>query len=145
MNTTSDQWFYLHENRISIVIILILRDVLFRLSKRPQPGNQLSFMLYKLVFLEYHSQFSPSPYSFASSSYSCKGLAKLANIACQTLLFVSVSLAMDNQRTLLFGREQCLASNVGQFRQALTLYNHTLRQRYRYIPMPYFPLCFIKN
>ena len=35
-----------------------------------------------------------------------KGLAKLANIACQTLLFVSVSLAMDNQRTLLFGREQ---------------------------------------
>ena len=35
-----------------------------------------------------------------------KGLAKLANIACQTLLFVSVSLAMDNQRTLLLGREQ---------------------------------------
>ena len=35
-----------------------------------------------------------------------KGLAKLANIACQTLLFVSVSLAMDYQRTLLFGREQ---------------------------------------
>ena len=32
-----------------------------------------------------------------------KGLAKLANIACQTLLFVCVSLAMDNQRTLLFG------------------------------------------
>ena len=31
---------------------------------------------------------------------------ELANIACQTLLFVSVSLAMDNQRTLLFGREQ---------------------------------------
>ena len=27
---------------------------------------------------------------------------------------------MDNQRTLLFGREQwCSASNVGQFRQAL--------------------------
>ena len=51
----------------------------------------------------------------------CKGLAKLANnIACQTLLFVSVSLAMDNQRRLLFGREQCLASNVGQFRQALS-------------------------
>ena len=35
-----------------------------------------------------------------------KGLAKLANIACRTLLFVSVSLALDNQRTLLFGREQ---------------------------------------
>ena len=35
-----------------------------------------------------------------------KGQAKLADIACQTLLFVSVSLAMDNQRTLLFGREQ---------------------------------------
>ena len=51
-----------------------------------------------------------------------KGLAKLANIACQTLLFVSVSLATDNQRTLLFEREQwCLASNVGQFRQALTV------------------------
>ena len=53
-------------------------------------------------------------------SFHTKGLAKLANIACQTLLFVSVSLAMDNQRTLLFGQEQrCLASNVGQFRQAL--------------------------
>ena len=51
--------------------------------------------------------------------WKCKGLAKLANIACQTLLFVSVSLAMDNQHTLLFGREQCLASIVGQFRQAL--------------------------
>ena len=48
-----------------------------------------------------------------------KGLAKLANIACQTLLFVFVSIAMDNQRTLLFGREQwCLASSVGQFCQA---------------------------
>ena len=35
-----------------------------------------------------------------------KGLAKLANIACQTLLFVSVSVAMGNQRTLLLGREQ---------------------------------------
>ena len=53
--------------------------------------------------------------------FKIKGLAKLANIACQTLLFVSVSLAMDNQRTLLFGGEQwCLASNVGQFRQALS-------------------------
>ena len=52
-----------------------------------------------------------------------KGLAILANIACQTLLLVSVSLAMDNQRTLLLGREQlCLASNVGQFRQALRFY-----------------------
>ena len=49
-----------------------------------------------------------------------KGLAKLANIACQTLLFVSVSLAMDNQRTSLLRREQCLAGNVGQFRQAFT-------------------------
>ena len=44
-----------------------------------------------------------------------KGLAKLANIVCQTLLFVSVPLAMDNQHTLLFGQEQCLASNVVQF------------------------------
>ena len=35
-----------------------------------------------------------------------KGLAKPANITCQTLLFVSVSLAMDNQRTLLLGGEQ---------------------------------------
>ena len=38
--------------------------------------------------------------------YCTKGLAKPANIASQTLLFVSVSLAMDNQRTLLLGREQ---------------------------------------
>ena len=38
--------------------------------------------------------------------YEYKGLAKLSNIACQTLLFVSVSLAMDNQRTLLLRREQ---------------------------------------
>ena len=41
-----------------------------------------------------------------SIEHMSKGLAKLANIACQTLLFVSVSSAMDNQRTLLSGREQ---------------------------------------
>ena len=40
------------------------------------------------------------------SLFWCEGLAKLANIASHTLLFVSVSLAMDNQRTLLFGQEQ---------------------------------------
>ena len=49
---------------------------------------------------------------------------KLTNIACQTLLFVSVSFAMDNEGTLLLGREQwCLASNVGQFHQALSSVN----------------------
>ena len=59
-----------------------------------------------------------------------KGLAKLANIACQTLLFASVSLAMDNQHTLLSGREQlCLASNVGQFRQALRAVHVALKSR----------------
>ena len=37
---------------------------------------------------------------------STKALGKLDNIACQTLFFVSVSLAKDNQGTLLLGREQ---------------------------------------
>ena len=40
------------------------------------------------------------------SLFWCEGLAKLANIAGHTLFFVSVSLAMDNQCTLLFGQEQ---------------------------------------
>ena len=47
-----------------------------------------------------------SPVTLSDPLTGSKGLAKLANIACQTLLFVSVSLAMYNQRTLLFGREQ---------------------------------------
>ena len=38
-------------------------------AKRPQPDNQLSFMLHKLVFLGYHSQFAPH-------SYSCKILQR---------------------------------------------------------------------
>ena len=47
-----------------------------------------------------------------------KALAKLANIAWQTLLFVSESLAMDRRVTPDLKRKQyCLASNVGQFRQ----------------------------
>ena len=51
-----------------------------------------------------------------------KALAKLANIAWQTLLFVSESLAMDKKLTPDLRRKQKrLASNVGQFRQALTL------------------------
>ena len=50
-----------------------------------------------------------------------KALAKLANIASKTLLFVSVSSAMDSQRTFPLGREQrCLTGNVDQFRQALS-------------------------
>ena len=46
-------------------------------------------------------------------------LEKLANIAWQTLLFVSESSAMDEKVTPDFRRkQQCLANNVGQLRQA---------------------------
>ena len=38
----------------------------------PQPGNQLSFMLHELVFLECLSQIASYPYKFAPYSYSCK-------------------------------------------------------------------------
>ena len=49
-----------------------------------------------------------------------KALAKLANIVWQTLLFISQSLAMDKKVTPdLRRKHQCLASIVGQFRQAL--------------------------
>ena len=41
-------------------------------AERPQPDNQLSFMLHGLVFLAYHLQFASYLYSFASYSYSCK-------------------------------------------------------------------------
>ena len=41
-------------------------------AERPRPGNQLSFMLHELVFLECHSQFSSYPYTFASYLHSCK-------------------------------------------------------------------------
>ena len=48
----------------------------------------------------------------------CQALAKLANIAWQTLLFVSESLAMDKKVTPdLRWKQQCLASNVSHFRQ----------------------------
>ena len=51
----------------------------------------------------------------------CQALTKLANIVCQTLLFISVSLVKDNNVTADLGlKQQCLASNVGQFRQGLT-------------------------
>ena len=50
-----------------------------------------------------------------------KAFSNLANIACQTLLFVSVSLAMDNQGTLLSEREQYLAGNVGQLLPGLNV------------------------
>ena len=49
-------------------------------------------------------------------------LVKLANIACQPLLFISVSLAMNDSDLLLLEPEQwSLASNVSQFRQAFRL------------------------
>ena len=41
-------------------------------AERPQPDNLLSFILYGLVFLEYHLQFFLHPCSFASYFYSCK-------------------------------------------------------------------------
>ena len=51
-----------------------------------------------------------------------KALATLANTACQTLLFISVSLTMNNKGTLLLEPEQCcLTGNVGQFRQFLNM------------------------
>ena len=41
-------------------------------EERPQPGNQLFFMLNELVSLGCHSQFASHPYTFASYSYGCK-------------------------------------------------------------------------
>ena len=56
-------------------------------------------------------------------SFSYKALAKLANIAWQILLFVSESLALDEKVSPdLRQKQQCLASNVGQFCQALKNY-----------------------
>ena len=54
-NTTSDQWSYLHENRIFIAIILILESYSLNYTERSQPDNLLSLMLHKLVFFGYHS------------------------------------------------------------------------------------------
>ena len=55
-----------------------------------------------------------------NGSLTLKTLAKLVNIAWQTLMFVSESLAVDKKVTLdLRWKQQCLASNVGQFRKAL--------------------------
>ena len=41
-------------------------------AERRGLDNLLSFMLYELVSLGYHSHFASYPYSFASYSYSCK-------------------------------------------------------------------------
>ena len=56
-----------------------------------------------------------------------KALAKLADIACQTLLFVSVSLVKDKDVMADLGlKGQCFACNIGQFRQSLTLLDNCL-------------------
>ena len=48
-----------------------------------------------------------------------KVVAKLANIAWQTLLFVSESLAMDEKvKPDLRRKQQCVPNDVGQFRHA---------------------------
>ena len=67
--------------------------------------------------------FSPIKIARNSRGYSTlKALAKLENTACQTLLFVSVSLVKDNIVTAdLRLRQYCLASNVGQFFQSLRI------------------------
>ena len=41
-------------------------------AERPDTGNQLSFMLHNMVFLECHSQIASYPYMFASYLHSCK-------------------------------------------------------------------------
>ena len=47
--------------------------------------------------------------------------AKLADIACQTLLFVSVSLGKNNMVMADLGlKQQCLPNNVGHFRLSPT-------------------------
>ena len=51
-----------------------------------------------------------------------KVVAKLANIAWQTLLFVSESLAMDEKvKPDLRRKQQCVPNDVGQFRDALRM------------------------
>ena len=74
MNTTSDQWSYLHKNIIFLVIILTLKHVLLRLMQTylsPVINCLLCWMNW-LVFLGCHLQFASYPYTFVSYSYSCK-------------------------------------------------------------------------
>ena len=54
-NASSDQWSYLHKNRIFIVILKFFKNMYcLDYAERPHSGNQLSFMMHELVFLGYH-------------------------------------------------------------------------------------------
>ena len=63
--------------------------------------SRFSLIFFKKVPFSRFSRFSlsrtnPALYIQVHSTYSSKAFAKRANIVCQTLLFVSVSLALDN-------------------------------------------------
>ena len=65
----------------------------------------------------------------------CIALAKLDNIVWQTLLFAFESSAVDKKVTPnLRRKQQCLASNIGQFRQALSIHQRkSLSKGFLYI------------
>ena len=71
-NTTSDQWTYLHKNIIFLVIILILKQVLFRLMQK-YLSPTINCLLCSISWYCFggHSQFVSYLYMFASYSYSC--------------------------------------------------------------------------
>ena len=79
-------------------------------AERLQPSKLLSFMLYELVFLEYHSQFASYPHLIVSFSYSCKILQP----------YVAATLRMHSDETF---------SSIGASRTSLR--NHSKdRQRF---------------
>ena len=72
MNKTSDQWSCLHKN-IFLVIILILKNVLFKLmQKYLSPVINCLLCCMNWYSSEVPFEVHIIPYTFASYSYSCK-------------------------------------------------------------------------
>ena len=73
--------------------------------ERPNPGNQLSFILDELVFLGYHSQ-------FASYSYMCKILQPyVASTVRMHSDGVFSSVGASRMKTFI--KNQCSSTNSG--------------------------------
>ena len=84
----------------------------FDYPERHHPGNQLSFMLHKLMFLGCHLEFASYPYTFASYSHSCKILQPyvVATVRVHSdAIFSSIGASLMKT----FIKNQCSATNSG--------------------------------
>ena len=80
-------------------------------AKIPHPGDQLSFMLHKLVFLGCHLQFALYRYMFALYLHSCKILQNVA--AMVQMHSDAIFFSIDASQMKTFTKNQCSPTNSG--------------------------------